>query len=419
MFGWGRKRQEAAPEPRALSVAEAEAEVKRALDGEADVLVDRMRGLRGSVEGHMSEMVRIATQMEAEPLGDDVDAKVATVVRRGRKKVLESVRKQAGHGVPQVSSVEEARAFDKASAHALSHVGDMLGKQTRVIHVFAKKHAAQLKDILAAYSEDSKSASELLKRYERAESDHARAAGIIGQIRSSEEGAKKARERARSSSDGAAKLDVEAGAREESVSKFKESEKYRRYARVLAELESLEGMRKSAEMSIWSVTAPVSKAVSKYRYGSSLDKAQLALADAMLESPLEAFSEENRSDIAQILANTKKSVENGHMSVKDPAKTASQLDGAAARLDEMIAQAAGYAKERRRLEGELASADIGQMKADAAAASKARADARLARARAAEAEAEAGSLEAKMPELLSELSSAVSRMCGAPFRVQG
>lgn len=418
MFGWGRKKQEE-PEPRVLGLGEVQKEIDGVLEAEAGRLVDRTRSLRDEVEGHMSEMVRVASEMEAEPLGDDVDAKVAAVVRRGRKQVLDSIRKQAGHGVPRVSSVEEARAFGKSSSHTLEQIGDMLGKQTRVIHVFAKKHAARLKDILATYSEDAKSASELLRRYEAAESDHRRAAELLLQIRSSKSGAKEARERAESLSAGAAKLDSEAAAREESAARFRGSDKYKKYSRILAELESLKDRRKSTEISMGAVTGPISKAVSKYRYGSSLDKAQLALADAMLESPLEAFVQGNRADIAQILANTKKSVENGHMSVKDPAKTAQCLDEAAARLDGMISQASQYLDEKRRLESELESADVGEMRRDEAAAAKARSDADLARSRSAEAAAEAEALLAKGPELVSELASAVSRLFGSACRVRG
>lgn len=419
MFGWGRKKQEAASEPRVLGLAEVEAEIDRVLAEEAGRLVDRARSLREAVEGHMSEMVRVAAQMESEPLGGDVDDRVAAVVRRGKKQVLDSIRKQAGHGIPPVSSVDEVRAFDKASSHALAHVGDMLGKQTRVIHVFAKKHAARLKEILESYSEDAKSASELLRRYEASESDHAKASELLRQIRSGQSGAKEARARAKASSEGAARMDAEAAAREEAAAKFRETDRYRRYAGVLSEMESLEKKRKSTELSVGAVTAPISKAVSKYRYGSSLDKAQLALAGAMLESPLDAFVKENRADIAQILANTKKAVENGHMSVKDPPKTASCLDEAASRLDEMISRVLEYSDEKRRLESELAAADIGQMKRDEAAAERARADAELARGRAAEATAEAEALEARRPELISELSSAASRLCGSACRVRG
>jgi len=418
VFGWGRKKQEEAVEPRVLDLGEVESEIDRVLGQEAGRLVDRTRSLRDAVEAHMSEMVRVAAQMESEPLGGDVDAKVATVVRRGKKQVLDSIRKQAGHGVPPVSSVDEARAFGKASSHALAHVGDMLGKQTRVIHVFAKKHAARLKEILESYSEDAKSASELLKRYEASESEHARASELLRQIRSGQSGAKEARARAEAASAGAVKLDAEAAAKEKAASGFMETDTYRRYAAVLSEMESLEGKRKSTERSIGAVTAPISKAVSKYRYGSSLDKDQLSLAGAMLESPLEAFVQENRADIAQILSNTKKAVENGHMSVKDPSKTASCLDEAASRLDEMISQVLKYSGEKRRLESELEEADIGEMKRDEAAAAKARADAELARTRAAEALAEAEALEARRPGLVSELSSAASRLCGSACRVR-
>lgn len=418
MFGWGRKKPEPVAETRVLSLDEVGPALDRVVEQEAKLLVDRTRGLRDSVGGHMSRMIEIAAQMEAAPLGEDVDARVAAVAKRGKNQVVEAIRKHAGAGVGQVSSVEEVRAFNKSSAHVLSHVGDVLGKQTRVIHMFSKKHAGLLKDTLAAYAEDSKAAADLLGRYESAEAARERAAEIAGQIRASQSGAAGARERAESLSSSAERLDAEAAGRDEAAERFKETDAYRERLRVLAEMDALEKKRKELERSVGSVVAPVSKAVSKYRYGSSLDKGQLAVAAAMLDSPLDAFVPGNKSDIDQILENTKKAVEKGHMSVKDPAKTIAGLDDATARLDSVIGAVAELAAEKSKLESELAAADVSQMENDERAAGRARSDAELARSRAAEALAEAGALEAKKPGLVEELSSVASRALGSPCRVR-
>ena len=418
MFGWGRKKQEAAPEPRVLGLDEVGPALEQVLEDEARLLVDRTGSLRDAIDAHMSEMVRIAGQMDSDEPGDDVDARVAAVARRGKKQVVEAIRKHAGPGAGPAGSVEEVRAFNKDTAYVLSHVGDVLGKQTRVIHMFSKKHAGRLKEILAAYSDDSKGAADLLRRYDSAEAERARAAELVDQIRGCESGAKEARARAESLSADAERLDAEAAARAESAGRFRESDAYKEYSRIVAEIGALEKKRRDVELRIGGITAPVSKAVSKYRYGSSLDKAPLAVAAAMLDSPLDAFVPANRADIEQILANTRKAVELGHMSVKDPAKTAASLGEAAARIDEMIGAVSDHAGERGRLEAELARADVGPMKADERAAARAREDAGLARSRGSEALAEADALEAKRPGLVEELSSAASRACGSPCRIR-
>lgn len=418
MFGWGRKKPEPVVETRVLSLDEVGPALDRVLEQEAKLLVDRTRGLRDAVNSHMARMIEIAAQMEAAPLGDDVDARVAAVAKRGKNQVVEAIRKHASAGVGRAASVEEVRAFNKSSAHVLSHVGDVLGKQTRVIHMFSKKHAGLLKDTLAAYAEDSKAAEDLLNRYESAETARARAAELVGQIRSSQSGAAGARERAESLSDNAERLDAEAASRDEAAARFKDTAAYKERVRVLAKMNALGKKRKDLEISIGNVMAPVSKAVSKYRYGSSLDKGQLAVAAAMLDSPLDAFVPGNKSDISQILENTKKAVEKGHMSVKDPSKTTSGIDEAVARLDSVIDAVADHVEEKSRLESELASADVSQMENDERAANKARADAELARSRASEALAEADALKARKPGLVEELSSAASRALGSPCRVK-
>lgn len=418
MFGWGRKKPEPAPRVRVMGLDQVAPALDEALGAEAGLLVDRTRGLRDAIDAHMSRMVEVAGQMEAEQLGDDVDARVASVAKRGKKQVVEAIRKHAGQGAGPASSVEEVREFNKAAERALSHMGDVLGKQTRIIHMFSKKHAGLLKDTLAAYAQDSKAAADLLRRYDSAESARGRAAELAVQIRACDSGAAEARSRAEALSASAERLDGEAEARDGAAARFKESDAYKEHARVLALMDALAKKRKDLEASMGQVMAPASKAVSKYTYGSALGKAQLAVAAAMLDSPLEAFSPQNRADIAQILENAKKSVEKGHMTVKDPAKTAAGLDEAAARLDGMIESVAKLSAEGDELRAALEAADISQMESDRSAASRAREDAALARTRASEALSEAGALEAKRPELVREMSSAASRASGSPCRVE-
>ena len=48
----------------------------------------------------------------------------------------------------------------------LKKVGDVLGRQTRVIHIFAKKYANQLTNNLKIMNENSANISKLLKHFE-------------------------------------------------------------------------------------------------------------------------------------------------------------------------------------------------------------------------------------------------------------
>ena len=419
MFGWGRKKQEAASEPRVLGLAEVEAEIDRVLGEEAGRLVDRVRSLREAVEGHMSEMVRVAAQMESERSAVTSTTGLPRWSGAARSRCWTPSASRPATGSRPVSRSTRCAPSTRHRPTRWRTWATCSARQTRVIHVFAKKHAARLKEILETYSEDAKSASEAAAQVRGLRVGPRQGLGAAAPDTQRPErrqrGARPRESLVRGGGEDGRRGGRQGGGRRE----FRETDRYRRYAGVLSEMESLEKKRKSTELSVGAVTAPISKAVSKYRYGSSLDKAQLALAGAMLESPLDAFVKENRADIAQILANTKKAVENGHMSVKDPAKTASCLDEAASRLDEMISRVLEYSDEKRRLESELASSDIGQMRRDEAAAERARADAELARARAAEALAEAEALEARRPELVAELSSAASRLCGSACRVQG
>ena len=61
-------------------------------------------------------------------------------------------------------------------------MGDVLGRQTRVIHIFAKKYATQLKENLEVMNENHAEISRLLKNYDSTQSLHSEISEAINQI---------------------------------------------------------------------------------------------------------------------------------------------------------------------------------------------------------------------------------------------
>ena len=63
---------------------------------------------------------------------------------RGKKQVIDVIKKGVIQ-LPEISSINDAEKLDSALNQLLKKLGDVLGRQTRVIHIFAKKYATQLK----------------------------------------------------------------------------------------------------------------------------------------------------------------------------------------------------------------------------------------------------------------------------------
>ncbi len=70
----------------------------------------------------------------------------------------------------QVSTLDEAKKLDYFLTQLLKKLGDVLGRQTRVIHIFAKKYANQLTNNLKVMNDNSDNISKLLKHFDSTQS---------------------------------------------------------------------------------------------------------------------------------------------------------------------------------------------------------------------------------------------------------
>ena len=68
--------------------------------------------------------------------------------------------------MPEISSFDDILNLNNVLNQKLKKIGDVLGRQTRVIHIFAKKYAGKLKEILAEMNSNHKEIQKLIKNFE-------------------------------------------------------------------------------------------------------------------------------------------------------------------------------------------------------------------------------------------------------------
>ncbi len=78
--------------------------------------------------------------------------------------------KKMFHIFQKVSSIDDAKKLNTSLNQILKKVGDVLGRQTRVIHIFARKYANQLKVNLEVMNKNHDEIHSLLKNYDSAKS---------------------------------------------------------------------------------------------------------------------------------------------------------------------------------------------------------------------------------------------------------
>ena len=166
VFGWGKKKQVEEPVERKSTNQEIDlSEVPKIINDlrklrESQTLSE-IKNLRNETAPLIDDLMKIGIVLEKDDLNiDDIDKHLAIIVVRGKKQVIDILKKDVKTLI-QVSTLDEAKQLDYFLTQLLKKLGDVLGRQTRVIHIFAKKYANQLTNNLKVMNENSDNISKL------------------------------------------------------------------------------------------------------------------------------------------------------------------------------------------------------------------------------------------------------------------
>jgi len=193
VFGWGKKKQE--EKPIGATLQEKEVQLPDVPKIVTDLnqlrksqIISEIKYLRNNTEPLIDDLMKIGNVLAKDNLNvDDIDKHLAIIVVRGKKQVIDVIKKDVVH-LPEISSIDDAKKLNSSLNQILKKVGDVLGRQTRVIHIFAKKYANQLKENLAVMNKNQSEIHKLLKNYDSAKSTSDEIIDALNQIESSSYG---------------------------------------------------------------------------------------------------------------------------------------------------------------------------------------------------------------------------------------
>ncbi|MBA4437734.1 MAG: exonuclease SbcC, partial [Nitrosopumilaceae archaeon] len=175
VFGWGKKKQEEKPKEEIPQTKDVSLDDVENIVSDLDKLresqtVSEVKHLRNSTAPLIDDLIKVGNVLEKDTLNvDDIDKHLAIIVVRGKKQVIDVIKKGVV-SLPEVSSIEDAKKLDNSLNQILKKVGDVLGRQTRVIHIFAKKYATQLKDNLEVMNQNHSNIHDILQNFENTQS---------------------------------------------------------------------------------------------------------------------------------------------------------------------------------------------------------------------------------------------------------
>lgn len=365
VFGWGKKKEEKISEEiplqKQIQLSDVSKIIHQILELRTTQILSDIKSIRNNTEPLITELIMIGNTLEKDDLQvDDIDKHLRIIVVRGKQQVIDMIKKDAIH-LPNIASYADAENLSVILNQMLKKIGDVLGRQTRVIHIFAKKYAEKLKEILIQMNSNHVEIQQLLKNYDHAQSLSAEILESLKEIVDLENNITKKEQRIAEINSFIDSLDKKILSFEDSIKKIQTSDKYGKFLDLKQILDEFTVKKNQIKNEIDSQFTKISRPLSRYEYVSSLDKEQKNLLSKLIEDPFEVLLSRNRDSIILILENVRKGITSGSISVKDTEKSFSQITETEEALDGFIKQVTEFVDKRKNIQDQMIALESNEL----------------------------------------------------------
>ena len=357
VFGWNKKKEEKKseeiPSQKQIQLSDVSEIIRQILELRTLQILSDIKSLRDSTEPLIKELVMIGNTLEKDNLQvDEIDKHLRIIVVRGKQQVIDMIKKDAMH-LPSIVSYDDAENTSAILNQMLKKIGDVLGRQTRVIHIFAKKYAEKLKEILIQMNSNHVKIQQLLKNHDNAKFTSAEILESLKEINDVENNLAKKEQRITEIHSYVDSLDKKIISFEDLIKKIKTSDEYGQFLDLKQILDEFNIKKNQIKNEIDSQFTKISRPLSRYEYASSIDKEQKNLLSQLIKDPFEVLLSKNRDSIILILENVRKGISSGSISVKDTEKSFSQITETEEALDGFIKQVNDFVDKKQNIQNQM------------------------------------------------------------------
>ncbi|MGD8299504.1 MAG: exonuclease SbcC [Nitrosopumilaceae archaeon] len=361
VFGWGKKKEEKIieeiPQQKEVRLSDVQKITDDLSKLRTDQTLSEIKAHSKQISPLIKELASIGKTLEKDDLKvDEIDKHLRIIVVRGKKQVIEIIKKESS-SISDISSLDDAIELNNTLNQRLKKIGDVLGRQTRVIHIFAKKYAEKLKEILADMNSHNAEIQNLIKNFQDSNF-------TSEEITKSLEDLKNTREETIAKKQRISELETDLNSLagkikniEKSVEQIKSSENYSEFKKLNESLSSFKNSKTLIKNEIDAQFTKISRPLGRYEYASSLDKEQKVILSQLINDPIEALTPSNKDSIIVILENVRKGIASGSISVKDIEKTMTHLTETEESLGNLTDKVDTYNRKRNELQKQISSFD--------------------------------------------------------------
>ncbi|MFB5638337.1 MAG: exonuclease SbcC [Nitrosarchaeum sp.] len=361
VFGWGKKKEESVPTHKEIQLSEVSKIIQKTLELRTSQILSDLKSIRNNTNPLIKELIAIGNALEKDNLQvDDIDRHLRIIVVRGKQQVIDMIKKDAVN-LPDIVTYDDAEQLNVILNQMLKKIGDVLGRQTRVIHIFAKKYAEKLKEILVQMNSNHTEIQQLLTNYGDAQSTSSEIMESLKEIDDLKQNLVKKEKRIKDLHNSIDFINKKILSYEDSIKKIKTSDNYAKFLELEQLLDELTIQKNQMKDQVNSQFTKISRPLGRYEHISAMDKEQKNLLSKLIEDPFEVLESKNRDSIILIIENVRKGISSGSISVKDTEKSFSYLTETEESLDGFIKQASDFADKRQHIRNQMAKLDSGEL----------------------------------------------------------
>ena len=359
VFGWGKKKStnetvESPKHQREIPLSEINPILNESQTHLLKKILEQAKSIWEQIDIERKNIIQTMSLFENDDLNaEDVDKSLKVLIERGKKAVVLGLKRETAVNLSSPDTFPSLANLNLQTGQMLKRTGDILGMNSRVMHVFARKYADKLKEDLADMAKHKRELQSMVDEYTNFENTSKDILESIEEIKNSKKEIEDKNHRL---------LELQKGIEnnkntiinlEKDIIHLKSTKEYQEFLNVKKEMESLTPEKNHIKNEINVQFSKISRPLGKYSYISSLEKPLKIIMEGLVAEPSEAITSENKNAIIEILQATVKSVVAGNVSVKDSQKAAEQIEETIARLDEFINLKQNLAKKINEFESKF------------------------------------------------------------------
>jgi len=367
VFGWGKKKvTDETIKSRVLekqvTLSEINVIIKENQVQRLKKITENAKSIKDVVELERKNIIQIISQLESDTLKvDDVDKHLKLLIERGKESVILGLRKETAVNLPSTEKYSDIVNLNIEVGQMLKRIGDILGVNTRVMHIFARKYADKLKEHLSEVATKKAGLQKLVDEHTKFESTVATILQMYEKIKGSQKEVEEKNKELSKIKEEIKNYDKMIQSIEIGIQNSKSKSEYQEFLKIRKEMDALALEEDKIKHEIDLQFSKISRPLGKYSYISSLEKPLKRIMEELIANPSKVLIEGNKDSIVEVLHAVIKAVVAGNVSVKDTTKAVQQIEETINRLDEFLKMKSDLSQKRDSFENRLGIFNINEL----------------------------------------------------------